>query len=224
MDNKIKKNTNDKIDNNELSNALNNVLSKPTSLKEKINLSDLLELKRALNPINNMITKKLTIKFIKNLKNIFANTPDSLPKELKNTDELLKNNAAVNVNANGYDFFKNPIIAEVKANIPYAGNKYGASQKSGLTKDINGLLDAKEKKGGDKHELSLKDYYKFLVILDYNRYDDSSSVHYSSSDAIEEFKKSYEKKYNLNDKLVILDINKPVKLDNDHVYIVKLKL
>ena len=50
MDNKTKKNTNDKIDKNELSNALNNVLSKPTSLKEKINLSDLLELKRALNP------------------------------------------------------------------------------------------------------------------------------------------------------------------------------
>lgn len=38
MDNKTKKNTNDKIDKNELSNALNNVLSKPTSLKEKINL------------------------------------------------------------------------------------------------------------------------------------------------------------------------------------------
>ncbi len=218
MDNKTKKNTNDKIDKNELSNALNNVLSKPTSLKEKINLSDLLELKRALNPINNMITKELTIKFIKNLKNIFANTPGSLPNELKNTDELLKDNAAVNVNANGYDFFKNPIIAEVKANIPYAGNKYGASQKSGLTKDINGLLDTKEKKGGDKHELSLKVYYKFLVILDYNRYG------YSSVDAVEELKKSYEKKYNLNDKLVILDINKPVKLDKDHVYIVKLKL
>lgn len=218
MDNKTKKNTNDKIDKNELSNALNNVLSKPTSLKEKINLSDLLELKRALNPINNMITKELTIKFIKNLKNIFANTPGSLPNELKNTDELLKDNAAVNVNANGYDFFKNPIIAEVKANIPYAGNKYGASQKSGLTKDINGLLDAKEKKGGDKHELSLKVYYKFLVILDYNHYG------YSSVDAVEELKKSYEKKYNLNDKLVILDINKPVKLDKDHVYIVKLKL
>lgn len=218
MDNKTKKNTNDKIDKNELSNALNNVLSKPTSLKEKINLSDLLELKRALNPINNMITKELTIKFIKNLKNIFANTPGSLPNELKNTDELLKDNAAVNVNANGYDFFKNPIIAEVKANIPYAGNKYGASQKSGLTKDINGLLDTKEKKGGDKQELSLKVYYKFLVILDYNRYG------YSSVDAVEELKKSYEKKYNLNDKLVILDINKPVKLDKDHVYIVKLKL
>ena len=80
------------------------------------------------------------------------------------------------------------------------------------------MLDAKEKKGGDKHELSLKDYYKFLVILDYNRYG------YSSVDAVEELKKSYEKKYNLNDKLVILDINKPVKLDKDHVYIVKLKL
>ena len=136
---------------------------------------------------------------------------------------MLNDNAAVNVNANGYDFFKDPIIAEVKANIPYEKNKYGASQKSGLTKDINGLLDAKEKKGGDKQKkdgdkLCLDDYYKFLVILDYERND------YKSSDAVEEFKKSYEKKYNLNDKLVILDINKPVKLDKDHVYIVKLKL
>lgn len=218
MDNKTKKKTNDndKINKNELSNALNNVLCKPTPLKEKITLSDLLELKRALSPINNMITKELTSKFIKNLEKLFAKNSNSLPNELKNTNKLLNNNAAVNVNANGYDFFKFPIIAEVKANIPYGKYKYGASQKSGLTKDINGLLDAKQKKGGDK--LCLDDYYKFLVILDYNRYG------YSSVDAVEELKNSYEKKHNLNDKLVILDINKPVKLDNDHIYIVKLKL
>lgn len=176
----------------------------------------MLELKRALNPINNEITKALTGEFIKNIKKIFAKTPGALPDELKNTDELLKDNAAVNVNANGYDFFKAPIIAEVKANIPYEKIKYGASQKSGLTKDINGLLDAKNKKGGDG--VSLKDYYKFLVILDYERNG------YKSSDAVEELKKSYEKKHNQNDKLVILDINKPVELDKDHVYIVKLKL
>lgn len=218
MDNKTKKKTNDndKINRNELSNALNNVLCKPTPLKEKITSSDLLELKRALSPINNMITKELTDEFIKNLEKIFAKTLGALPGELKNTDELLKDNADVNVNANGYDFFKAPIIAEVKANIPYKKIKYGASQKSGLTKDINGLLDAKNKKGGDG--VSLEDYYKFLVILDYERND------YKSSDAVEDLKKCYEKKHNLNDTLVILDISKPVKLDKDHIYIVKLKL
>lgn len=218
MDNKTKKKTNDndKINRNELSNALNNVLCKPTSLKEKITLSDLLELKRALSPINNFITKELTDEFIKNLEKIFANTPGALPDELKNTNKLLNDNAAVNVNANGYDFFKAPIIAEVKANIPYKKNKYGASQKSGLTKDINGLLDAKNKKGTDG--VSLEKYYKFLVILDYERND------YKSEDAVEDLKKCYEKKNNLNDKLVILDINKPVELDKKHVYIVKLKL
>ena len=207
---------NNEIDRNKLSEVLCNILSEKTQLKENIATSDLLELKRALNPVNNFITKELTDAFIKNLEKIFANTPGALPDELKNTNKLLNDNAAVNVNANGYDFFKSPIIAEVKANIPYEKIKYGASQKSGLRKDINGLLDAKEKKRGD--ELSLKDYYKFLVILDYDRYD------YKSSDAVEELKQSYEKQHNLNDKLVIIDIEKPDRLDKDHVYIVKLKL
>lgn len=219
MDNKTKKqnnNDNAKMDIEKLTEVLSNILSKKISLKENISTSDLLELKRALNPVNNFITKKLTDEFIKNLEKIFAKIPDALPDKLKNTDELLKDSAAVNVNANGYDFFKAPIIAEVKANIPYEKNKYGASQKSGLTKDINGLLDAKNKKGTDG--VSLKDYYKFLVILDYERND------YKSEDAVEDLKKCYEKKNNLNDKLVILDINKPVELDKDHVYIVKLKL
>jgi hypothetical protein len=219
MDNISKKqnnNDNAKMNIEKLTEVLSNILSKKISLKENISTSDLLELKRALNPVNNFITKKLTDEFIKNLEKIFAKIPDALPDKLKNTDELLKDSAAVNVNANGYDFFKAPIIAEVKANIPYEKNKYGASQKSGLTKDINGLLDAKNKKGTDG--VSLKDYYKFLVILDYERND------YKSEDAVEDLKKCYEKKNNLNDKLVILDINKPVELDKDHVYIVKLKL
>jgi hypothetical protein len=219
MDNISKKqnnNDNAKMDKEKLTEVLSNILSEKISLKENIPTSDMLELKRALNPVNNFITKELTDEFIKNLEKIFANTPDALPDELKNTDELLNDNAAVNVNANGYDFFKAPIIAEVKANIPYEKNKYGASQKSGLTKDINGLLDAKNKKGGDG--VSLEDYYKFLVILDYERND------YKSSDAVEDLKKCYEKKHNLNDTLVILNISKPVKLDKDHIYIVKLKL
>jgi hypothetical protein len=219
MDNISKKqnnNDNAKMDKEKLTEVLSNILSEKIPLKENIPTSDMLELKRALNPVNNFITKELTDEFIKNLEKIFANTPDALPDELKNTDELLNDNAAVNVNANGYDFFKAPIIAEVKANIPYEKNKYGASQKSGLTKDINGLLDAKNKKGGDG--VSLEDYYKFLVILDYERND------YKSSDAVEDLKKCYEKKHNLNDTLVILDISKPVKLDKDHIYIVKLKL
>lgn len=219
MDNISKKqnnNDNAKMDIEKLTEVLSNILSEKIPLKENISTSDLLELKRALNPVNNFITKELTDEFIKNLEKIFAKIPGALPGELKNTDELLKDNAAVNVNANGYDFFKAPIIAEVKANIPYEKNKYGASQKSGLTKDINGLLDAKNKKGTDG--VSLKDYYKFLVILDYERND------YKSEDAVEDLKKCYEKKNNLNDKLVILDINKPVELDKKHVYIVKLKL
>lgn len=222
MDNISKKqnnNDNAKMDIDKLTEVLSNILREKIQPKENISTSDLLELKRALNPVNNFITKELTDEFIKNLEKIFANTPGALPDELKNTDELLKDNAAVNVNANGYDFFKDPIIAEVKANIPYEKNKYGASQKSGLTKDINGLLDAKNKKGGDG--VSLEHYYKFLVILDYERND------YKSSDAVEDLKKSYEKKNKdklKNDELVILDINKPVELDKKHVYIVKLKL
>ena len=132
---KQKVSDNDKMDVNKLAEVLGNILCEKTPLKEEIATCDLLELKRALNPVNNMITKELTTKFIRNLVAIFQNTPGGLPDEIRNNiDGLINDNDSVNVNANGYDFFKSPVVAEVKANIPYEGDKYGASQKKRLDK------------------------------------------------------------------------------------------
>lgn len=208
---------NAKMDVDMLAEVLGNILSEKVSLKEKIATSDLLELKRALNPVNNMITKELTTEFIRNLAAIFKNTPGGLPDEIKNNIEgLINDNDTVNVNANGYDFFKSPIVAEVKANIPYEGDKYGASQKNGLIKDLKGLLldpddpDRPKKKRGQ----DLTNEYKFLVVLDYNHFD------YKTLDAVKDLVKGDEFK----EVKIIEDINEPQPLDKRHVYIVMLKL
>ena len=215
---KYKDGDNATINKKELANVLGCILSVPTPLKEDIATSDWLELKRALNPVNNMITKELTTKFIKNLVAIFQNTPGGLPDEMNNIEELVKENDAINVNGNGYDFKKFPIVAEVKANIPYEGNKYGASQKTGLKKDLNGLATEKgnDDRSEKKKDQELKDYYKFLVVLDYNR-----SEEYKTLKAVENLISGYKYKDNV---VIIKNISQPPSLDKKHVYIVMLKL
>lgn len=214
---KYKDGDNATINKKELANVLGCILSVPTPLKEDIATSDWLELKRALNPVNNMITKELTTKFIKNLVAIFQNTPGGLPDEIRNNiDGLINDNDSVNVNANGYDFFKSPIVAEVKANIPYVGDKYGASQKNGLIKDLNGLLLDPEDPGRPKKKRGrdLTNEYKFLVVLDYKRFD------YNTLDAVKDLIKGDEFK----EVEIIEDIKEPQPLDKKHVYIVMLDL
>ena len=214
---KYKDGDNATINKKELANVLGCILSVPTPLKEDIATSDWLELKRALNPVNNMITKELTTKFIKNLVAIFQNTPGGLPDEIRNNiDGLINDNDSVNVNANGYDFFKSPIVAEVRANIPYVGDKYGASQKNGLIKDLNGLLLDPEDPGRPKKKRGrdLTNEYKFLVVLDYKRFD------YNTLDAVKDLIKGDEFK----EVEIIEDIKEPQPLDKKHVYIVMLDL
>ena len=215
--NKQKSKDNAKIDVDVLAGVLSNILSEKTPLKEKIATSDLLELKRALNPVNNMITKELTIKFIRNLNTIFKKTEGALPDEIKNNIEgLVKEKDVVNVNGNGFDFAVSPIVAEIKANIPYDIEKYGSSQKDGLIKDLNGLMlePGKTKKKKKKRDLDLSKDYKFLVVLDYNRYD------YNTLKAVNELVKGDEFK----NVTIIEDINDPPPLDKDHVYVVMLEL
>ena len=215
---KQKDGDNAKMDVDKLAEVLSNILREKTPLKEKIATSDLLELKRALNPVNNMITKELTIKFIRNLNLIFQKTLGELPDEIKNKiEELVNDSDAVNVNANGYDFVKHPIVAEVKGNIPYEGNKYGASQKTGLKKDLNGLLlpPNDPKKTSKKRKFDLKNDYKFLVVLNYNRHG------CDTLNSVEDFRNGYEFKENVK---IIKDINDPPSLDKKHVYIVMLDL
>ena len=200
-----------------LENVLGNVLSKQTPLKKDIAASDWLELKRALNPINNMITKKLTVEFIKNLKKIVKKNSDSLLKEI-NIERYLEDVDKGNVNANGYDFEDGHIVAEVKANIPYEGEKYGSSQKSGLKKDLDGLI-LKPKNNLTLKEL--KNYYRFLVVLDYKRINEYNNLKYDTDSAVANLKEGYQFK---DDVKIIDDVNNPPLLDKKYVYIVKLGL
>jgi len=205
---------NAKIYKSTLEAALNNVTKNKVELKSQISLNSWLELKKALNPINNYITEKLTRKFIKSLPNLLKKTKDpSLGDVRKNIKKLLKANELINTNANGYDFFYSPIIAEVKANIPYDNTRYGSSQKSGLTKDIAGLLvpGSKDK----KNEIKLKNNYKFLVVLDYNR-DKCNTL-----EAVKDLKN----KSNYSKKIEIIeDIKKTQQLNKKMLYIVMLGL
>lgn len=135
------KKNNAKIDREVLRRAISKICEKEIRLKDEIQLSDLLELKIAISPINNLITTTLTENFIKRL-----SAWEIISKEQeKETIESLEN-----VNANGYDVvIQSPkIIAEVKGNIPYQGDKYCAAQKDGIKKDLKGLKEG-EKKCGD---------------------------------------------------------------------------
>ena len=125
-------------------------------LKEKLLLSDLVQAKVAFLAINNLVTKELTKLFIKKL---FAwGKIDEMQKCI-----ALEQVELTNVNANGYDFvMESPkIIAEVKGNIPIKANRYGAQQKQGVIKDINGL-----RYGKTKAKQLPDEYTKFLIMLD----------------------------------------------------------
>ena len=205
---------NDKIDLKKLKIALKNVLdNEEVPLKENITLNDWLELKIALNPINNFITKKLTIAFINKLEIIFKNTQDSRLKGINVSDLEKKYDDEENVNKNGYDFgiANLPIIAEVKANIPYGKRKYGSSQKTGLKKDLDGLFTKKKMAKITKE--AFDETYKFLVVLDYDRNG------YNTSEAVEDLIHGYSN----CEEVIKIDLNDPQKLDSGHVYIVMLK-
>ena len=224
-------NENAKIDKIKLLQSLQNVVNEKITLKDNISLETWLELKKAVYPINNYITTELTIKFIDKLNHIFKNTPDVKEVILENDLQILRDYyGKQNVNSNGYDFItkKNEenettkiselnksfphITAEIKANIPYDGNKYGSSQKTGLTKDVRGLREP-EKKQKDKHDPT--NDYKFLVVLDYYLGD------YDSKKAVEDLIKLLTKNRNEID-VEIVDLENPQKITKEKIYIVML--
>lgn len=218
-------NENAKIDETKLLNALKNVVNENVTLKKNISLSEWLELKKALSPINNYITKELTNRFIEVLPKLFKNTSNIF--ENIDIQKIKDDNNNINVNANGYDFVypdsDNPtIVAEVKANIPYEGNKYGGSQKTGLKNDIEGLLDPNKKKGNNKKP-DLTKSNRFLVVLDYkgNGYNTSNAI----DDLINWLQNKRDNKIKFNGKIKkIENLNNPSNLSTDKVYIVMLKV
>lgn len=193
------------IENNVLIRAISNVVDQEITLKDDITLYDLIELKEAISPINNLITSKLTDAFINKLNELFHNIVD-----VKAVKRLLDENQNINVNANGFDFFDSNLnlVAEIKANRPYYGNKYGAAQKSGIDKDIKWLLNNKT-----KSKISVSNCYKFLAMLSYEK------GNYSSKSAID----NYIKNCKFKSSIILVGENTIINR-TDVVYIVLINL
>lgn len=127
---------------------------------EDIKVADLLELKKAYSAVNNLITKKLTEAFILKLGQW----------GLLNEDEVylaLKQAGDTNSNQIGFDFaFESKgkrILAEVKANLSYKGNRYGAAQIKGIEDDLLHLRFGKK-----TDSFAPEDAFKFFVQLHTN--------------------------------------------------------
>ena len=147
----------------ELKNRLNSFLAKSFDIAHidyysKLNDEAILNLKSALSDINNILTYKVTIGLVQW---IISNLNLDLETQTKLKNDVLQSKPS----SNGYDLLlSSPIklIAEVKCNIPVNnGSKYGAAQKLGIQKDIQGLLNGKS-----KSKVNHLDYLKFMAFLD----------------------------------------------------------
>jgi len=124
-----------------------------------LSVDGFLNLKSILSDINNIFTMKVSIAFIHWLSDVY-----SLNKTVtsKFVSELLETKP----NTNGFDIETSNqqlnVIAEVKCNIPInGGSVYGSAQKHGIAKDINSLINGK-----NKSKINTQNYFKFMVFLD----------------------------------------------------------
>lgn len=235
---KFKKGVNDVI-NDILDNSLD---SSRIDLFANIDYRKLIDLKKALSDINNIITLITTNAFLKKLNDDgFINSNG----QYKRMFDFFNGS---NANSNGFDI-EYPkkierkgkkiewlpensnedikILAEVKCNIPINEGEFGKQQNEGIITDILHLYYGKTKSKLTKKD-DIKDYYKFMVILDCgnNCYDALEKILKSPSLKVEniaeynEFnKKEIDEKYKVN---VNVTKNKrfilPIKL-NDAIYV-----
>ena len=146
-----------------LQNQLNSFLSNDLGLPVKdyysnLDIGNFLQLKSVLSAINNIFTLKVTLSFAHWAANHF-----NFNEQLK--DSIITQIQDTKPNANGFDIeISTPVklIAEVKCNIPINnGVVYGSAQRNGITKDIDALINGK-----NKSSIKPDDYYKFMVFLD----------------------------------------------------------
>ena len=139
----------------DMGNDMDNDFYKHLTFKTIINL------KKVLSNINNLITLKTSVAFVDFLCEI-----NKIESEI--ASNVIKEINKTNANTNGYDIVcKNgsfPFIAEVKCNIPCGkkGEKYGAAQIASIKTDLEGLRNGKKK----TLELNLKEYFRFMVVLE----------------------------------------------------------
>ena len=139
----------------DMGNDMDNDFYKHLTFKTLINL------KKVLSNINNLITLKTSVAFVDFLCEI-----NKIESEI--ASNVIKEINKTTANTNGYDIVcKNgsfPFIAEVKCNIPCGkkGEKYGAAQIASIKTDLEGLRNGKKK----TLELNLKEYLRFMVVLE----------------------------------------------------------
>lgn len=153
-------------------------------------------LKAALSNINNIITFNTTINAIDSIGTILKlNKSDlKLIKDIVNSTKP---------NDNGYDIeFRQcvtPFICEVKCNRPInGGNRFGSAQKNGITKDLKSLIYGKSKSVIKEDEIN--DFYKFMVIYEFDSDTTQAVTHYLSllKDDLKERVKLYKNGMALN--------------------------
>lgn len=121
---------------------------------------DLLDLKKLIYPVNAHITYLIGEQFLKSV---------SIPLEEVDFQYSNMYNNGFDIEIENYNGRR--IIAEIKGNIPVEanGDKYGAQQKEGIKKDIEGLTNGKTKSKVFKNKEALKEAVKFLILLENNR-------------------------------------------------------
>lgn len=124
-----------------------------------LSVDGFLNLKSILSDINNIFTMKVSIAFIHWLSDIY-----SLNETVTNT--LLSELLETKPNTNGFDIETSNqqlnVIAEVKCNVPINGGSiYGSAQRLGIEKDINSLINGK-----NKSKIDITNCFKFMVFLD----------------------------------------------------------
>jgi hypothetical protein len=140
------------------------IADKITSITEdcysRLTVKDFEDIKTALKDIHNILTYKTTIRFIEWLS-------DRFPYVKENYQVYLEQVLNTKPSDNGYDLIVTgdiSIIAEIKCNKPINnGYKFGSQQKTGIIKDIKGLLEGKSK----VKSLNPNEAYKFLAIYDF---------------------------------------------------------
>lgn len=112
-------------------------------------------------------------------------------------------------NDNGYDIQLDTgmkILAEVKCNRPINnGEKFGSAQRNGITKDLEGLLEGK-----NRVKINVNDYHKFLVL-----YDSGNAVKNATSHYLQNHDKRFSNR--------VLILNPDGVIDKEHVYIIFIK-
>ena len=150
------------------------ISSKITGINEdyysRLSVEDFEDIKTTLKDIHNIITYKTTVRFINWVSERF-------PYVMENYQVYLNQVLGTKPSDNGYDLFVTGevnVVAEIKCNKPINnGYKFGSAQKSGIVKDIRGLLDGKSK----VKSLHPSTAYKFLVIYDFGDYTIEASKH-----------------------------------------------